>query len=503
MIRRVRESLSHAPWWANRAATAASVAVLSALLGACSTTAPPKAELGVPLSDEFRESGATGPATASVKWWQAFGDEQLSGLIEQALERNQNLQIALQRVNAARFGVTAQSAALLPSLDGQAGAQKSSSGLPAPVKTAWQPDVRAYQAGLQLSWELDLSGALRAARDAAKSDLVAAQAGVVGVRLEVASEVARQYFIFRRAEKRLAVLGKLAESKRQSAKLVANRVEQGLFSQVELELALADADVAEAQLPALRSLCTSAQASTASLLGMNPSQRPIASVTEYVWPKVVPIGAGQPSDLLRRRPDLLAAEAKYSAQTLRAVQARDQMWPRLFLGALIGRENLRLNSLSFAPTYFENVAMSFAVPLFNSGRISAIADGEDAVAKQTLLEWQHAVLIAVQEVESSLAVKHNEDAKSLIVGDELARRQGAFRRVQSLFREGQASRLTVLEVQRSVLSSELDAVDGAEERVLSYVQLYKALGGGWFSRPQDGDKIATDSMNTDVQKNLK
>jgi NodT family efflux transporter outer membrane factor (OMF) lipoprotein len=482
---------------------AAASLVLTAVLTACSTPMPPKAQLGVQISDTFRHAAAAEPAVAGAHWWADFGDTELTHLIQQALDKNQNVLMALERVKAAQSGVTVQSSFMLPSVDAHVGAQRSSSGLPDAVKAAGQPDVRSFQGSLQLAWEVDLSGALRAARDAATSDLASAEAGVVGSRLEVAAEVARQYFIYRSAEKRLAVLEQLVQSKRQSAKVVAARVEQGESSSFELDLANADADALEAQIPALRTALVGAQAAVATLLGSNPSESPISKRADYVWPKVLPIGAGQPSDLLRRRPDLIAVEARYSAETLRAVQARDQMWPRLFLGALVGREDLRLNGTDIAPVNFRNVALSFAMPIFNSGRISAIADGRDAIARQTLLEWQHTALVAIQEVETSLAAKNGEDARSLSVASELSRRQSAFKRVQSLFREGQVNQLTVQEVQRAVLAGELDAVDSSEKRLLSYVQLFKALGGGWSREAHDGAKTVAVSMNAESQRNPK
>ena len=500
MNRRSRTRSSARTSRAGRFPAAAAGAVFCLLCAACSTPAPPQARLDLQLSGKFAEAVDADSSFQGEQWWANFGDAELTRLVRQALEKNRNVRIALDRVRSAQAGVTARSSLLLPSVDAQLNLQRTSSGLPAPVKAAGQPDILGYQTGLQMSWEVDLSGALRAARDAAKSDLIAAQASAVGARLEVASEVARQYFIYRSAEKRLSLLEAMLRSQRQSAMAVARRVEQGESSSYELDLAESDVDVLEGQVPALRSLCASVQAAMGTLLGENPSLRPISSAPEYEWPRGLAIGSGQPVDLLRRRPDLLAAEARYSAESLRAVQARDQLWPRLFLSALIGNEGLKLNALDLSPVHYENIAAAFAMPIFNSGRITAIADAQDAVASQMLLQWQHSALLAIQEVESSLAVKNSEDTHGSAVMSELSRRRSAFSHAQSLFREGQVGRLTLLQAQRAELAAELDAADSSEKRMLSYVQLYKALGGGWApAHPPSDDSPAVVSVASENQ----
>ena len=501
MIRTSKPQPDARPSRIGRSPAAAACAVLSLLFAACSTPAPPQARLDLKLSDKFAEVVDADAAFQGERWWANFGDEELTRLVRQALEKNKNVKISLERVKSAQSGVTTSSSLLLPSVDAQLNLQRSSSGLPAPVKAAGQPDILGYQAGLQLSWEVDLSGALRAARDAAKSDLIAAQASVVGARLEVASEVAKQYFIYRSAEQRLSLLEALVQSQRQSAKFIVHRLEQGESSSYDLDIAESDVDALEQQVPALRSLCASSQAAMGTLLGENPSLRPIPSSPQYAWPKGFTIGSGQPVDLLRRRPDLLAAEARYSAESLRAVQARDQLWPRLVLSAIFGNEGLKLNALQLSPVHFENVAAAFAMPLFNSGRITAIADAQDAVASQMLMQWQNSVLLAVQEVESSLSVKNSEDARDSMVIDALTRKRSALNHAQSLFREGQVGRLTLLQAQRAELAAELDAMDSAQRRMLSYIQLYKALGGGWApSRAQPDDRQAVAAMASANQR---
>jgi NodT family efflux transporter outer membrane factor (OMF) lipoprotein len=359
----------------------------------------------------------------------------------------------------------------------QASASRSESGVPEPVKQG-MPDTRVLRAGVDLAWEIDLAGGVRAARDAARADAAAAAAGVHGARLLVASEVGRQYFVLRSAEERLRIVQALAAAQRQTAARVESRLREGQASAFDLDRARAEADALDAQLPALRMLVGTTQTKLAVLLGRNPSAKVIEGDDDFAWPAARPISAGQPSELLRRRPDLVAAEARVGAEALRTAEARAQWWPKLFLSALLGREDLRLNALDLAPVHFSNVALAFATPIFNAGRIDAGIRVQSARADEALLAWQKAVLVAVQEVEDSLLVRSQEGERTAALARTVEHRRRSLQRAESLQREGQIDLLVLLDVQRSVLASELALSDSRLQQVLADVQLYKALGGG-------------------------
>ncbi|HSW26752.1 MAG TPA: TolC family protein [Burkholderiaceae bacterium] len=148
---------------------------------------------------------------------------------------------------------------------------------------------------------------------------------------------------------------------------------------------------------------------------------------------------------------------------------------------MFGREDLRLNALDLAPVHFTNVALAFAMPIFNAGRIDAGVRAQSARADEALLVWQKAVLVAVQEVEDSLLVRAQEAERAAALSSTVDHRRRALQRAQSLQREGQIDLLVLLDVQRSVLSSELTLSDSRLQQVLADVQLYKALGGGLAS----------------------
>jgi NodT family efflux transporter outer membrane factor (OMF) lipoprotein len=457
---------------------AATIVALS-ILSACSTPALQTPSSSVPLAAAFSNEQPADSAASALDdaWWDGFGDATLARLVKQALSANQDVAMALQRVGQARAGAEAQGSRLWPTVGVQAAASRSRSGVPEPVKQG-MPDTRALRVGVEVAWEIDLAGGVRAARDAAQADAAAASAGVQGARLLVASEVARQYFVLRSAEERLRIVQALAAAQRQTALRVDTRQREGLASAFDLDRARAEADALDAQVPALRMLVGTTQTKLAVLLGRNPSARVVESDTAFAWPAARAIAAGQPSELLRRRPDLVAAEARVGAEALRSAEARAQWWPKLFLSALVGRQDLRLNALDLAPVHFTNVALALAAPIFNAGRIDAGIKVQSARADEALLAWQKAVLVAVQEVEDSLLVRAQEAERNAALALTVEHRRRSLQRAESLQREGQIDLLVLLDVQRSVLASELALSDSRLQQALADVQLYKALGGG-------------------------
>jgi NodT family efflux transporter outer membrane factor (OMF) lipoprotein len=456
------------------------VAALALLiLSACSTPAPRAPSAPVALTTQFSNEQPGAPTAPAVDeaWWDGFGDATLARLVSEALSANQDVAMALQRVMQARAGVDAQGSRLLPAVGLQAGASRSHSGLPDAVKQGI-PDTRALRVGVDVAWEIDLAGGVRAARDAAQADAQAAVAGVTGTRLLVASEVGRQYYVLRSAQERLRIVQALAAAQRQTAVRVENRLREGQASAFDLDRARAEADALDGQVPALRMLVGTTQTKLAVLLGRNPSTPVVAADQAFAWPAPRVIAAGQPSELLRRRPDLVAAEAHVGAEALRSAEARAQWWPKLFVSALLGRQALKLNALDLAPVPFSNVAMAFAAPIFNAGRIDAGIKVQSARADEALLAWQKAVLVAVQEVEDSLLVRSQEAERATALALASENRRRSLRRAESLQREGQIDLLVLLDVQRSVLASELALSDSRLQQALADVQLYKALGGG-------------------------
>ena len=412
------------------------------------------------------------------RWWEKYRDAELTALVEHALKANQDVLIAMTRLDEAKSAVDAQTARFLPSLSLGAAALDSASGLPAPVKQG-MPDIKARQLNLNLNWEIDLSGRVRSARSAAQADSIAAINGINGVRLMVAAEVAREYFTLRGAEQRYRELEALVQLQRERTTLIAQRQSEGYASALSLTQAQAALQELESQLPSMRTEMGSAAHTLARLVGNNPSLPPVQPDSAWRWPDLQPVASGQPADLLRRRPDLLTAEARYSAQSYREDESKALLWPQIFLSALLGREGLTLNSNTYSPVRYSSVAAALVVPVLNRGQLQANIDAQSARRRETLLLWQQATLVAVEEVENSLLALHEANLRTANILAAESAQQKSVAMVQALQQEGQTDRLTLISTQQALLAEQITLSATQLQATLSDVQLIKALGGGW------------------------
>jgi outer membrane protein TolC len=198
-------------------------------------------------------------------------------------------------------------------------------------------------------------------------------------------------------------------------------------------------------------------------------------------PQVPLLSAGQPVELLQRRPDLRVAQQQLLAETARLRESEADLWPRFFLSAVLGRQDLRLNLLDLSPVRYSNVVLAFTAPIFNAGRLRAAVERQSARERAATLQYERAVLGALQDVENSLASLAQERVRSGALAAAVARRRDGLRHAESLHREGQIDLLQLLDAQRGLIAAELAATDSHTQRALGAVQLVKALGGGWHT----------------------
>jgi NodT family efflux transporter outer membrane factor (OMF) lipoprotein len=452
---------------------------LTVLLTACSTPA----ELGHPakpaMPPAFHQAEAS-TAAWDGPWWTSFDDPQLAALVERAVASNHDVRIALQRVKQARAGEVRADAALLPTVSAGASYVNTNSGFSDAVKVR-VPEVRSESFGLDLSWEVDLFGGNRAAARGARRDLATTEYEAVGAQLLTAGEVARYYFVWRAAQEKLAVLEQLRGVQQQAQRHHERRRDEGLDAFSVADDVRAETARIEAQLVPVRTTIVAAEQHLATLLGTRDMSFLQAGAAPSAWGNVPRIAAGQPSELLWRRPDLLAAESRLRAEGERVESARAQRWPKLFLSALLGHGNLALNGIMNGPASFSNVAAAFAMPLFDGGRISASIDQQKSVRESAWLSYDQAALRAIEEVETSLARFHNEQDDIDRAAEQLAVRDTNLQRGRNALRDGDIGQLSLLGMQQAELLSRLTLIGARETRALAAVQLYQALGGGWHA----------------------
>ena len=467
-----------------RLAAASAVAAAVLMLAACATppAAPDSAlRIATQAQPAFLNAGDRAGAV-DARWWQRYGDPQLDALVAAALDANPDVRIALTRVVQARAGVDAASARLLPTVNAVAVRSAAETGYDAAVRQRL-PDTDVRRAGADVSWEIDLFGAARAARDAAAQDALAADDARRGAQLAVIAETARQYFILRGAQQRLAIVQSLVQSQQQTLRLTELRRSAGEASEFDVDRAGAALAATRAAEPPLRTLVQVTEYRLATLAGRAPGAWSAAlgvrTDAPMQQPSPIDVAAGQPADLLQRRPDLMAAEAQWRAATFRRSEAQANRFPRLVLSALFGRQWTALNALDLGATRFANVGATFALPLFAGGRIQAGIDAADAREREALAAYERSLLQALEDVESALVALRNERARGDDLEQSVAARERALQRARSLYRAGQADLLVVLDVERGLLVAQIDRATHRTDLLLANVQLFRALGGGW------------------------
>ncbi len=438
----------------------------------------------------FRNAAAKG-VEFDAAWWSAFDDPVLTQLVKRALESNLDVRISLERVAQARAGSRAVASRSAPTIGAGGSISRAETGLPDDVKRGL-PDTTAIRGALDLNWELDVFGSVRAAKQAAAQDLRAAEAGSQGARLLVASEVARQYFIWQGARVRHASLEQLLAMQSELERLTRSRHAAGQASAFDVSRAAGETKTLAAQLPQLRTLIAVAENQLAVMLATT-SVELTADLPTAQPPRLarLPVVAtGQPPDLLVRRPDLMAASHAVAAETARLKESQADLLPKFFLAALLGRQDLDLNGRDLSPVRYENVALAFTMPLYNRGRLQAMVDRQSSRQRSSVLQFEKGVLSAIEDVENSLVALQQEQSRLTELRAAESLRETGVRHARSLYREGQIDQLQLLDAQRGLVAANLMAVDSQTQSLLAAVQLYKAMGGGWHT-----DKTAPTSSS--------
>jgi multidrug efflux system outer membrane protein len=446
---------------------------LALWLGGCTT---PVLHPSVDVPRQYAAAAAS-ENEPEVAWWESYGDPVLSDLIRRAARENRDVRIAAQRVQAARAGETISRSFLMPSIGVNGRASDSNSGYDAATRQILF-DTKSASAGLDVSWEVDLSGRLRAGARASAAEAVAAEDGARGVRLLVMTDVASNYFTLVGALRQLEAVRAIAAAQDETLRLVTARQRVGLATAFDVERAQTDASRAHAAIPPLETMAAVSRHRIAVLVGDQAVNA--ASIVPSTGELVAPVARpGQPAELLERRPDLLALGAQLDAANARRQQAQAEWFPRLFLGGLFGSENVQLNGVSVGSARFASTAALLTMPIFNAGRTRSINDIAEAGQKEAVLRYEDGIVRALEDVENALVALREERQRSDDLQAAATSAEAAFGRAQSLYDRGQVDLLPLLDAQRARLAVRVGANDSRTQLLIDSVQLYKALGGGW------------------------
>lgn len=440
-----------------------------------------KPETNVPAS--FQQQAATVTATELVgAFWTGFNDPQLTRLVDEALARNTDLRAAVARLDQARALSRQSTLDLLPTVTADGGFTTARTPASRTAPGAGR-DSDSYDAGITAAWEIDLFGRVRRGVEADRAQAEAVAADLRAVQVSVAAGVVSSYFELRGRQEQLSVAIRNADNQRSTLQLTQTRLEAGRGTDFDTARARAQLKLTESRIPQLETAVAFATHRLAVLTGREPTAlsselgtpTPLAALPRDV-------AVGTPADLLRRRPDIQAAERRLAAATARVGVATADLFPRLSLGGSLSSISPTLGGLFSASSesYVAGGIVSWA--FLDLGRVKARIDASDAVARENLAAYEGTVLKALEESENALvAYDRTRRAAEHLEAAAAAGREGA-RLARVRFENGIADFLPVLDAERSQLEAEDRLAETRTRAATSLVAVYKTVAGGWPDR---------------------
>jgi multidrug efflux system outer membrane protein len=432
------------------------------------------------LPPAWKESAPRPAATAP--WWRVYGDPVLERLIEEALAQNTDVLVAAARVDEARALLGETRSALRPEVSANASAGRLRSSAATGTLPPGAPRERDnYRATLDLSYEIDVFGRLRAASDAARADLAASEAVRDAVRLALTARVASSYYGLLALDEQVALTRRALALRGESLGLQRRRREAGVISDFDLRQLEAEAATLRAQLPPLERDRELEEAALAALLGRSPRAVLEDAVARTALaadaPSAVAVPSGLPSELLLRRPDLVEAEQRLVAANARVAVTRSAHFPSIRLTGFLGSESAELGDLFTGPAGIWSAVAALAQPIYAGGRLQAQRDAAAARERAALAQYQGAVRDAFREVRQALSAqvraRQSFEAQAARV-DALAE---TLRLARLRYASGVSSQLDVLDAERGLLAAQTARVEALRAQRAAVADLYRALGG--------------------------
>ena len=458
----------------------------------CASVAPQRPappELTVPAAWSVATAGAQADAALPGAWWSHFDDPLLTRLVSQALQANTSVAGARAALQQARALRDVSAAGLLPAVGSSASAQRSRSGQ--------QPASNSFRAGLDASWEPDVFGANRSALDASEASARASEAEWGAMQTSVAAEVALGYITLRSAQARLAVANDNLAIQQEILQLTDWRLQAGLVTSLEAEQARGAVAQTRAQLPTLQ---TSIEQSRHALAVLT-AQPPAALSSLLAEPRAVPqpatdLALAIPAETLRQRPDVRAAEHRVTAALARVTQADAARLPSFRLSGSLGLSGLTLGALTNGASVVSTLAAGLSLPVFDGGAARAQVRAQQAGLDQAGQAYRATVLTALKDVEDALVALQGDRERVVHLQQAADAAGNAALLARQRYASGLVDFQTVLDTQRTRLSTQ-DSVAGALADVSAdHVRLYKALGGGWRA---EGDE-ASDATRSNIPR---
>ena len=470
------------------------LAVCSMLVVACAM-GPDYSRPDIPTSDSFRmaEGQKDLPSLANTPWWELYQDEELQRLIHVALEGNKDLKRAVATVDEFAARLLVAKTDFAPQMN--ATIYAPTFGNSKNVAFPGFPNPFNYYVQGNLSWEIDIWGRIRRSNEAALGDLLAREENRRAITLQIVGGVAQAYFDLRQFDMQLEIAKRTLLAWEESVRIGQARLRQGVINRLDVDQFEAERENAAARIAELKRQMVQKENELSVLLGRNPSQ--IArgrSLTEQMMPPVVP--AGLPSELLQRRPDVVQAEQQLVAASARIGMAKADRFPKLSITGILGVASPQLSRLVASETFFGAAGPTLTGPLLNAQILGFQQEAAEAQTRQAVAQYEQAILVAFREVEDALVGVSTAREQAAAQERQVNALRSALRLANLRYKGGLANYLDVLIAQRNLFEAELALAATRRLHLVSIVQLYKALGGGWSpEQAREGQGASTEKRN--------
>ncbi|MEM8884546.1 MAG: efflux transporter outer membrane subunit [Planctomycetota bacterium] len=463
------------------------------VLGACKVGpdyTPPEIPMPDAWTQELKTGVFQGP-TELAQWWEKFQDPVLNELIDRADKGNLDLAIALARIKQARAALGISKGEFLPAVDATGSAEyidPSNNGLGGALAGNGSD---LWSLGFDATWELDVFGRIARNVESSAAGLGAQYEAYRDVRVVLFAEVAANYMTMRAFQQRLAFANDNVKSQEESLKLAESRFEAGVSPELDVAQAKSNLGDTRSIIPALEQGRVAALLRIAVLLGAHPGE-----VTEMLGEVLkVPtppeqVGVGVPADMIRQRPDIRAAERQLAASTAQIGVATADLYPRFALNGFFALESTSLSNLFSSDSVTWGIGVPIRWSLFAGGRIKSNIALQEARTEEALKLYERTVLLAIEEIEGSINRYEQEQQRRDALEFAVEAAQRSVTLSTDLYRQGLVDFQRVLDAQRSLFQFQDSAAQSRGFVSNNLVSLYKALGGGWETRPEEAAKEA-------------
>jgi NodT family efflux transporter outer membrane factor (OMF) lipoprotein len=462
------------------------VTIAAGLLSSCAV-GPNYVRPAVPVPQNFRAPeplpAPQAASLADLKWFEIFKDEQLQELTRTALVQNYDLRDAVARVEQARANLGITRSNQFPQASGAGDLQfmrlSRDGSLPLPTSFVPSQNRNWGEASLNLlSFEVDLWGRLRRSTEAARANLLNAEENRKAVVTTLVSDVATNYFGLLQLDYELAISQRTLDTRRESLRLVQDRQGGGVATLLDLRQAEQLVSSAAQTIPTLEQQIEQTENQISLLVGKNPGS--IVRGRKFIEQEMPPgVPAGMPSSLLERRPDIRAAEQALIAANANIGVAKAAYFPQLSLSGLLGGQSTQLASLFSGPHSSWSFVPQISQPIFTAGRLKSNVKLAEAERTSALIQYERTIQTAFSEVSNAL-IAHQRTRESRLEQETLVTAlRDRTRLAYVRYRGGVDTQLNALDADRDLFQAELSLAQIRLSELLSVVQLYKALGGGW------------------------